>query len=130
MTTVTSATEFTPEDLLNLPDNVSYELVDGKLVERHTGFESSEIAARILGLLWMFLKDHKLGRLAGADGSYQCYPDAPGKVRKPDVSFIRFGRLPGDKSPQGHCLIHPDLAVEVVSPGDEFYAVEKKVAEY
>jgi Uma2 family endonuclease len=130
MTTMIQPAAVTPEELLNLPDAVDYELVDGKLVERNMGFESSEIAARVLGLIWMFLHDHKLGRLFGADASYQCFPDAPGKVRKPDVSFIRAGRLPGDKSPLGHCPIHPDLAVEVVSPGDTFYEVENKVAEY
>jgi hypothetical protein len=38
----------TPEDLLKLPDADSYELVDGKLVERSMGMESSKIAATIL----------------------------------------------------------------------------------
>jgi len=130
MTTITPRTFFTPEDLLRLPDAVSYELVDGKLVERHMGMESSEIAARVLVLIALILRDHCLGHLFGADASYQCFPDAPNKVRKPDVSFIRSGRLPDDRAPQGHCPIHPDLAVEVVSPGDLSYEVEEKVAEY
>jgi Uma2 family endonuclease len=130
MTTATSTTHFTPEDLLNLPDNVKYELVDGKLVERNMGHESSEIAIRIAILLGIFLRGKHLGKLFGADGSYQCFPDAPGKVRKPDVSFIRAGRLPNDKTPQGHCPIRPDLVVEVISPGDVSYDIDEKVAEY
>jgi Uma2 family endonuclease len=130
MTTMISTTSMTPEELLNLPDGVNFELVDGKLVERNMGFESSEIAARILGLIWMFVREHPIGRIFGADASYQCFPDAPTKVRKPDVSFIRSGRLPGDKAPQGHCPIPPDLAVEVISPGDLAYEIEEKVAEY
>jgi Uma2 family endonuclease len=119
----------TPEELLRMPDGVNYELVDGKLVERNMGMESSEIAARILVLIGMFLRDKRLGRLFGADGSYQCFPD-PDKVRKPDVSFIRAARLPADQVIKGHCPIFPDLAVEVVSPGDLAYEVEEKVAEY
>src|SRR5687768_2661230 len=110
MTTITPRTVFTPEDLLRLPDAVSYELVDGKLVERNMGMESSEIAARILFQIALYLRDHRLGHLFGADASYQCYPDAPNKVRKPDVSFIRSGRLTDERAPQGHCPICPDLA--------------------
>jgi Uma2 family endonuclease len=92
--------------------------------------ESSEIAARILLLIGIFLRHHRLGRLFGADAAYRCFPDAPEKIRKPDVSFIRNGRLPGDQTPTGYCPIYPDLAVEVISPGDLAYEVEEKVAEY
>ncbi|HWE97492.1 MAG TPA: Uma2 family endonuclease [Tepidisphaeraceae bacterium] len=130
MSTLTIAAPVTPQDLLHLPDAVRFELVDGKLVERKMGMESSEIAARIVGLLMLFLRDHAVGRLYGADASYQCFVGSPDKVRKPDVSFIRSGRLPGDRSPKGHCPIPPDLAVEVISPGDLAYEVEEKVAEY
>ncbi len=40
MSTAT-ATRYTPQDLLALPDGKRYELVDGRLVERKTGAESS-----------------------------------------------------------------------------------------
>jgi len=125
-----SQVTLTPEDLLALPDAVNYELVDGQLVERAVGFESSEIAARIIILLGTFLRGKHLGRLAGADGSYQCFPDSPKKVRKPDVSFIRTGRLVNDRSPQGHCPIAPDLAIEVISPEDIADDLEEKIVEY
>src|SRR5687767_3124919 len=127
MTTASQAPPITPDDLLKLPDSLDYELLDGRLVERHTGLESSEIAARLVGLLIIFLRDHRLGRAFGADASYQCFPDAPQKVRKPDVSFVRSGRFPGDRAPTGHGKIAPDLAVEVVSPGDLSYEIEEKV---
>jgi Uma2 family endonuclease len=86
---------YTPEDLLAMPDGDAYELVDGELVERNMGWESTWVAGRILHLLWTFCDNHPLGWLVPADASYQCFSDAPGKVRRPDVSFIRFGRLPG-----------------------------------
>jgi Uma2 family endonuclease len=128
--TVSTETEITPEELLKLPDNVGYELVDGKLVERHMGTESSEIAIRIAILIGIFLRNHSLGKLFGSDASYQCFPKAPKMIRRADLSFIRFGRLPGDKAPKGHCRIAPDLAVEVVSPGDTAEEVDTKVSEY
>src|SRR5262249_20046225 len=37
MGTVAAKTQYTPEDLLRMPDGDSYELVNGKLVERKTG---------------------------------------------------------------------------------------------
>jgi Uma2 family endonuclease len=130
MTIANTGSLFTPDDLLRMEDAVNYELVDGKLVERHMGMESSEIAARIVLLIGMFLRSESIGRLFGADASYQCFLKAPKKVRKPDVSFIRSERIPGGQLPTGHCSFRPDLAVEVISPGDLAYEVEEKVAEY
>ena len=130
MTTVSSAPPFTPDDLLKLPDAVNYELVDGQLVERNMGMKSSLIAQRLATQIGLYLRDHPVGLLFGADAGYQCFADAPDKVRKPDVSFIRSGRLSGDDPPEGHCRIPPDIAVEVVSPRDLSYEIEEKVGEY
>lgn len=133
MTTLTMTepiSRVTPDELLARPDSISYELVDGKLLERHMGMESSEIAMRIGILLGAFLKTRRLGHLYGADASYECFPDGPTDVRKPDVSFIRHGRLPGERTPKGHCPIPPDLAIEVVSPGDLAYELEEKIEQY
>jgi Uma2 family endonuclease len=127
---IPTQTRFTPDDLLRLPDAVNYELVDGQLVERNMGMESSRIGTRIIRILGPFIDERASGELFGADASYQCFPDAPDKVRKPDVSFIRKGRLPGEETPKGHCPISPNLAVEVISPNDLFYDVEEKVSEY
>lgn len=130
MTTTIAKTRFTPDDLLNLPDAVNYELIDGNLVERKMGTESSVIAATIITILNMFIRGKRRGFVAGADCGYQCFPDAPDKVRKPDVSFIRAGRLPNDRPPTGHTRIAPDLAVEVISPNDLATEIDEKVAEY
>ncbi len=37
----------TPEDLLAMPDGKRYELVNGRLVERNMGAESSQIGTRL-----------------------------------------------------------------------------------
>jgi len=121
---------YTPEDLLSLPDDgKTYELVGGCLVEKHVGGFSDWVSGRILRLLGAFGEDRGLGWVIAETG-YQCFPDDAGKVRKPDVSFIRRGRLPGERLPEGHIGITPDLAVEVVSPNDTAYEVETKVGEY
>jgi Uma2 family endonuclease len=92
MTVAENKTRFTPDDLLNMPDAVGYELVDGQLVERKMGTESSIIAMLIGHILSSFVKPRKLGFVAGSDCSYQCFADEPDKVRRPDVSFIAAGR--------------------------------------
>ena len=130
-TTAIATPPITPDELLNLPDSVRYELVNGQLVERHMGAESSAIAARIIVLIGMFLRQHRLGLLLGSDASYQCFPDVPEKVRRADVGFVRFDRLPGSgRVPKGHCRVAPDLAVEVVSPNDTSEEVDEKVLEW
>jgi Uma2 family endonuclease len=121
---------YTPEDLLAMPDRKDYELVDGHLVERHMGRLSSWVGGQVFYALTAFLRDHQLGWDWPADQGYACFPDAPGKVRKPYVSFIRRDRLPDALTSEGYTYIPPDLAVEVLSPNDLAYEVENKVLEY
>jgi Uma2 family endonuclease len=130
MNTATLTQPVTPEDLLAMPDGDSYELVDGKLVERYMGSRSSYIGSRLVHLLTAFCDERKAGWVWGADCGYQCFPDRPNLVRKPDVSFIRMGRLPGEEAPEGHTRIPPDLAVEVVSPKDLYYEISERVHDF
>ena len=131
MSLATAERLYTPADLLALPDEgKGYELVDGRLVEKNTGGLASFVTARVAYLLITFGQNAGLGWVFDAEGSYQCFPKQPRKVRKPDVSFIRRGRLPDERIPSGHILISPDLAVEVVSPNDTVYEVDAKVLEY
>jgi Uma2 family endonuclease len=129
-TAVAAKARYTPEELLEMPDGKNYELVAGQLVERNMGAESSWVGGELFVRLWQHCEKHKLGRLFPADNGYQCFPYDPGLVRKPDVSFIRHGRLPGDELPKGWVKIPPDLAVEVVSPGDLAYKLDEKLSDY
>jgi Uma2 family endonuclease len=130
MTAIAAEPTYTPEDLLSLPDDgKNYELVGGRLVEKHVGGFSDWVSGRILRLLGDFGEDRGVGWVISETG-YQCFPDDSRKVRKPDVSFIRRGRLPDERIPDGHVRIAPDLAVEVVSPNDTAYEVDTKVEEY
>jgi Uma2 family endonuclease len=129
MSTATK-THYTPEDLLELPDAVSWELVDGQLVERPMSELSSYIGARMTHRLMEVCEPGGLGWVFGADAGYQCFRDDPNKVRKPDSSFIRRDRLPQGPHARGFSRIAPDLAVEVLSPNDSVYEVDVKIQEY
>lgn len=120
----------TPEQLLTMPDSKGLELVAGRIVEKSMGYDESKLALRIGVILANYCWEHGLGELAGADGGFQCFPNDPHKVRKPDVSFVSQGRLPPDQEVGAYCRIPPDLAVEVISPNDLFEEVSAKVQEY
>ncbi len=110
--------EYTPEDLLAMPDGHRYELIDGKLVERKTGAKASQIGANLISLVGPFVRERKLGKVFMADCGYQAFAAHPRKVRFADASFIARGWLPEEKTPEGHVKIAPDFGLEVVSPND------------
>jgi Uma2 family endonuclease len=124
-------TRVTPEQFLELPDRERFELVGGELVEMpEMSLEGSAVAIRLAMLFARVAHWDELGVLFGADATYQCFPEDPERVRRPDVSFIRRGRLRLSQYERGHCRIAPDLAVEVVSPHDLHHDVVEKVREY
>jgi len=129
MSTAEALTRYTPEDLLS-SDFDGYELVNGELVEIPMGYDSSWVGGRLYLYLTIHVDAKRLGWTSPADTGYQCFPNSPNKVRKPDVSFIRAGRLSADEIPKGHCRIPPDLAAEVISLNDIHSNISEKVREY
>lgn len=118
------------EDMLRLYSREKrlFELVDGVLVEKAMGFYEAYLAGLLLQHLNNFLDAHDLGITAGADGMMRL---APGLVRIPDVSFVRWERIPGRKVPRDSIAgLAPDLAVEVLSESNTRAEMERKVGEY
>ncbi len=130
MTPVAVEREITPEELLTRPDAVSFELVDGKLVERKV----SVLSSLVEGIVYRILSTHCDAQQAGpvwpSSLGYQCFPDASSKVRRPDISFVRSQRFSQELLREGYLFIPPDLAVEVLSPNDTAYEIGEKVEEY
>jgi len=131
MNAVTSTERrYTPEELLRMPDGKHYELVDGELVERVMSMWSSYVAGLCFVVLHEFCKKRR-GWVFPEGTSYRCFPDAPAKVRRPDTSFIRLDRLTSAQAnEEGHCPIAPDLAVQVISPNDVKYEVDRWVRDF
>jgi Uma2 family endonuclease len=129
MTTIETAAQFAPEDLLRLEggDNL-YELVDGVLVEKNMSSLAGEATIIISSRLYQFTQAHRLGKLY-SESSFQCFPKKTRQVRRPDIAFISTARL-GDVPDEGHIPIRPDLAIEVVSAGDDVYDLDEKIADH
>lgn len=120
----------TPEQLAALPNSRDYELVDGRLVERNMGNKAAWVATQINCKLANHVQGHQLGWVFTSDNGFRIDPDRPNLVRRPDISFVRFGRFPSEEPSDVYDQLAPDLAVEVVSPGDASIEVEEKVNEY
>jgi Uma2 family endonuclease len=130
MTVLAPGPCLTAEDLLSLPDGDRYELVDGSLVEIDMGGESSWIGGELFARLREFSVAGPGGWPLPADSAYRCFPHDPHRVRRPDASFIRRGRLPGETLPRGYLSIAPDIAVEVISPNDLYSEVQRRIDDY
>lgn len=119
----------TADELLRMPDGDRFELVNGELVEREMGSLAGWISNRVGSRFERYAEEHG-GVAFGEGGWFRCFKDDPERVRRPDASYIRPGRLPGDRIPAGHITIPPEVVVEVISPNDVYYEVEAKVEEY
>src|SRR5262249_37614266 len=92
------------------------ELIDWVLVEKVMGFQEAFLAFEIATELRTFAKAHDLGVVVGEGGMVQL---EPGLVRIADTAFFSWDRLGGRKIPSAPVPnIHPDLAVEVLSPSN------------
>jgi len=69
-----------------MPDGHHFDLVDGHLVERHMGAESSWIAQQVNRHLRNDVAASQGGLVRGPDCGYQIFPDDPNQVRS--LNFI------------------------------------------
>jgi Uma2 family endonuclease len=108
-----------------------YEVVNGQKVELPPmSIFSSRIGAKLLTALEVHAASHGLGQ---AVGEALFILDAEKNLRRrPDVAFVSAAKWPLDRPlPEtGDWEIVPDLAIEVVSPNDQFEDVIAKMEEY
>lgn len=120
----------TEADVLAPPNGVKhiYELVHGVLIEKAMGYRESELALILGQLLLNFLDVHDIGIALGADGTLKLFP---GLVRVPDICFISWNRFPEGKRPTEPIPnLVPDLAVEIISPGNTVQEMDLKLQDY
>ena len=125
MSTITCVTA---DQLLRMPDDgYRYELVAGEL-RRMTpaGWKHGAIGGRLHGWLAHHIEQENLGRILCAETGFLIARD-PDTVRAPDIAFIHKDRLPAEDPEDAFWPGAPDLAVEVLSPGDTIQEVDDKV---
>jgi Uma2 family endonuclease len=110
------------------PENVNrnFELIAGEIVEKMVSHpRSSIVAAWIVGKLIVFVDEHDLGYVSGADGGYV----VSGEQYIPDGAFISKVRCPVIPD-MAYNPIAPDLALEVLSPTNTDEEMRVKVSNY
>jgi Uma2 family endonuclease len=104
------------------------ELIDGTLVEKVMASIESMLALALSHFIYLYLDRNDVGSLMGEAGFLEIMP---GQVRAPDVSFIRWERLPRAESPKPPIFaLAPDLAVEILSKGNTAREMKRKLREY
>ena len=128
---MTTTTLITAEQLLEMPDNnMRRELVRGEIREMApAGDEHGEIAMTVGYFLSHHVRARRLGRTYTAETGFIIARD-PDTVRAPDAAFVRQEVIDATGRLRGFRPGAPDLAIEVISPGDSYTEVKGKVMEW
>jgi Uma2 family endonuclease len=106
-----------------------WELVDGRVVAvSPAGARHGRVVARVTRALADFVEARRLGVVLAGDVGFVLRRD-PDTVRAPDVAFLAAARLKGPL-PAEFVTGAPDLAIEILSPGDRRSEVDQKAAEF
>ncbi len=105
-----------------------YELVEGRIVEvSPTVSKHGKITGRVAHHLWLYLDENPIGDIFGAEAGFRLAPDT---VRAPDAAFVGDAKLELEEDEDKYFPFPPDLAVEVVSPGDRADDIQAKINLY
>ena len=109
----------TAEHLYDLPlEDVRAELVRGDLIcEPPAGIEHGIRTSKVGHHLERYIEEHPVGVVCGAETGFVLFRN-PDTVRAPDAAFISRERFERFVEKEKYFEGAPDLAAEVVSPGD------------
>jgi len=129
---MTTTQSTTAEQLLQRPDGgFRYELVKGALVAiTPAGREHGVLTMRMGWRLAQHVEANDLGEVMAAETEFELASAHPYTFRAPAAAFVRRRRVAEAGEAGGFWLGAPDLAVEMVSPGDTYTEVEDKVLDW
>lgn len=131
-TTPSDRSDLTWEQFQGLPEEPGsrMELVRGRLVrEPRPAPLHARVVTTLVWLLEGFVRETGAGVVLVEAGFL--LSRGPDTVRGPDISFVATGRLPVDGYEQGGFWeMAPDLAIEVLSPGNRASEMQEKVLDY
>ncbi len=107
-----------------------FEVVDGIRVEKPVSAASIWIASRLNSRLDHFVTANELG--TAVTEMVFILDSTRNLRRRPDVAFVSAAKWPVGQMPpiETDWAIIPDLAIEVISPGNRYTEVVRKLREY
>ena len=125
-----TTTLLTAEEFLAFPETLHKpELVQGEVIEMApVGGYHSDTQRKLAMLMGMHVDRGNYGALVVELGFRLAA--APDTVRAPDVSFISAEQLRTTPLSAGFYPGYPDIAAEVISPGDTVTQLDAKVQDY
>jgi len=124
----TSSQIVTAEELIRMPSGTHrYELVRGELQTMSpAGSKHGVVIMRLASRIATYVEQQQLGETFGAETGFLLERD-PDTVLAPDFAFVDQSRIPASGIPDAYWKAPPDLAVEVLSPGDSAAKATAKV---
>ncbi len=128
MSTTTQTHIMTAEEFMNIDDEPNrHELIKGELLTMPSPKPlHGRIVANLAIVLGIHIKANRLGDIH-AESGYHLEHD-PDTVLGPDISFVSVKRV--NRTDEHYYDGPPDLAVEVLSPGDRKGYIDRKLALY
>ncbi len=109
------------------PENTdrNFEYIAGEIVEVVSNGKSSRKGLTLVAEVQVYAKRNTLGRCTGADGGYV----VSGEDYIPDGAFMSYARQP-EANDEAYNPLAPDLAIEMLSPGNTKDEISHKVGNY
>ena len=125
----------TADELLTMPhregrNDCRLALIRGELKKMSpTGGTHGMVCARLATVLTNFVEVNDLGIVFGAETGFKVESD-PDTVLGADVAFVSHERLKTVENLDKFLPFAPDLAIEVLSPGNTVDEIDEKIAFY
>ena len=117
---------WTDDELLALPENKFWQLIDGELIKMSpAGAEHGEICTRLLSATYVHVSRRRLGKVYDSSTGFRLDPE---NCFSADISFVKADRVASVlPNPEKYVQGAPDFAIEVISPRNTIREIERKI---
>ena len=105
-----------------------WEWVDGEIVTMSpAGFWREIVLDKLIAILTQYVESHSEWVCVSSNAAYTM---ASGDWRLPDASLVRKARFPEGRFPAGQAEFAPDVACEILSPGNTPREIQRQRKDY
>ncbi len=122
-------TQLSLQQFLALRDgDITYELIEGKA---HPKMSPKRFHSRLTGTLYLLLTDWSKSKgEVGIEWGVTLQRNGKDWVPVPDLLYISDDKLPPERFEDELCPFPPELAIEIISPGQSFGDLSEKATDY